>query len=82
MLKCNGLSKSFEKVLFSGFRERRKQIKKRLNIETISWDDTCEMLDINITARSEELSIDQWIGMARLHDKNPLKAFQKNICHY
>ncbi|MDA7681886.1 16S rRNA (adenine(1518)-N(6)/adenine(1519)-N(6))-dimethyltransferase RsmA [Verrucomicrobiales bacterium] len=61
------------KVLFSGFRERRKQIKKRLNIETLSWDDTCEMLDINITARSEELSIDQWIRMARLHDKNPLK---------
>ena len=61
------------KVLFSGFSERRKQIRKRMNTGMLSWDDVCEKLEIKTTARSEELSIDQWIGMARLLDDNPLK---------
>ena len=61
------------KVLLSGFSERRKQMRKRMNIGALSWDDVCDNLGIKTTARSEELSIDQWIGMARLLDDNQLK---------
>ena len=63
----------FDRLLRCGFAQRRKQLKKRLPIGNHNWSDLCEELDITITARAEELDLEDWLAMARLLDNHPLK---------
>ena len=63
----------FDRLLRCGFAQRRKQLKKRLPIGNRNWSDLCEELDITITARAEELDLEDWLAMARLLDNHPLK---------
>lgn len=63
----------FDRLLRSGFAQRRKQLKRRLPLEGKSWDDVCEELDLSPTARAEELSLDDWLRLARHVDPHPLK---------
>ncbi len=63
----------FDRLLRCGFAQRRKQLKRRLPIGEASWGDLCELLEIPQTARAEELSLEQWLAMARCLDSHPLK---------
>ena len=63
----------FDRLLRCGFAQRRKQLKKRLPIGSHSWGDICETLGISHAARAEELSLEDWLAMARIVDDHPLK---------
>ena len=63
----------FDRLLRCGFAQRRKQLKKRLPIGDRNWNDLCGELGILITARAEELDLEDWLAMARLLDSHPLK---------
>jgi 16S rRNA (adenine1518-N6/adenine1519-N6)-dimethyltransferase len=56
-----------------GFSQRRKQLKNLLTGAAGSWADLVALLGISPTARAEELSLEQWIELARQHDPHPLK---------
>ena len=60
-------------LLSCGFSQRRKQMKKRLPLGEVSWSEICEVMGIAETARAEELSLEEWLQMARLLDPHPLK---------
>ncbi len=60
-------------IVKCGFHERRKQLKKRLPLGHLNWSQLCEEMDLQETARAEELSIYEWIKLARFIDDNPLK---------
>ena len=62
-----------KRIVKCGFQQRRKQLKKRLPLGDVDWDNLCKDLNLNVTARAEELSVLEWINMARLIDQNPLK---------
>ena len=77
-LKKDGHYKPFnervlKRVLTCGFKERRKQMKKRMPLRGLKWEELCSEVDISIQSRAEELSIQQWIEVARLLDENPLR---------
>ena len=62
-----------KRIVKCGFHERRKQLKKRLPLGDTDWSELCKAMDLQETARAEELSINEWINMARFIDDNPLK---------
>ena len=62
-----------KRVLTCSFKERRKQMKKRMPLRGLKWEELCSEVDISIQSRAEELSIQQWIEVARLLDENPLR---------
>lgn len=64
----------FDRLLRCGFAQRRKQLKRRLPIGEVKWSDLCELLGVAQTARAEELSLEQWLAMARCLDSHPLKG--------
>ena len=77
-LKKDGHYKPFnervlKRVLTCGFKERRKQMKKRMPLRGLKWEELCSQVDNSIQSRAEELSIQQWIEVARLLDENPLR---------
>ena len=77
-LKKDGHYKPFnervlKRVLTCGFKERRKQMKKRMPLRGLKWEELCSEVDISIQSRAEELCIEQWIELARLLDENPLR---------
>ena len=61
------------RIVKCGFNQRRKQLKKRLPLGLCSWDELCEEMNLQETVRAEELSVEEWIKMARIVDDNPLK---------
>jgi len=61
------------RIVKCGFNQRRKQLKKRLPLGLCSWDKLCEEMKLQETVRAEELSVEEWIKMARIVDDNPLK---------
>lgn len=65
--------RTFERLVRSGFSQRRKQLKKRLPLEEFDWDTVCKRLGFTETARAEELSLDDWLALTRLVDPHPLK---------
>ena len=62
-----------KRIVKCGFHERRKQLKKRLPLGDTNWGELCKEMNLQETARAEELSINEWINMARFLDDNPLK---------
>lgn len=77
-LKKEGYYKPFndrvlKRVLTCGFKERRKQMKKRMPLRGLEWEGLCSEIGISTKSRAEELSVKQWIEVARLLDENPLK---------
>ena len=62
-----------KRIVKCGFHERRKQLKRRLPLGFTDWGQICKEMNIQETARAEELSVDEWINMARIIDDNPLK---------
>ncbi len=65
--------RTFDRLVRVGFGERRKQMGRRLPLEGRGWGDLCEELALSPTARAEELSLADWMALARAVDPHPLK---------
>jgi len=49
-----------------GFSQRRKQLGKLLREIVSDWPEAAKNIGANVTARAEELSLEQWIGLTNL----------------
>lgn len=62
----------FDELVRRGFSQRRKQVRKQMPGHAL-WEDAAERVGVPLTARAEELSLEQWIELARFYDDHPLK---------
>lgn len=62
----------FDELVRRGFGQRRKQVYKQLPVPVGDWPQLAAKLGIEQTARAEELSVEDWIALARLLDPQPL----------
>ncbi len=62
----------FDELVRRGFSQRRKQVKKQLP-DTACWEDVSAELGLPVTARAEEISLDQWIKITQMYDDHPLR---------
>ncbi len=65
--------KIFDRILRMGFNQRRKMLRKTLPANSLSWIEMAAEVGAMETARAEELSLAQWVGLARLYDTHSLK---------
>lgn len=63
----------FDELLRRGFAQRRKQMGRQLP-NTPTWESVAAEIGVSVSARAEELTLDQWIALARAYDPHPLKA--------
>lgn len=64
----------FDEIVRRGFSQRRKQVRKQMpDKKGGSWEEAAELVGAPVTARAEELSLEQWIELTRYYDDNPLK---------
>lgn len=63
----------FAKLVRQGFSQRRKQLKNVLSTVIPDWPALCAHLGVPLHVRAEELSVEQWVEMARYCDTHPLK---------
>jgi len=61
-----------DEIIRRGFSQRRKQIKKQMP-ETADWEQAADQIGVPHTARAEEISLEQWVELARIYDDHPLK---------
>jgi len=61
--------KLFEKLVRMGFSQRRKQLKNLLPPAPGSWEGLTESLGMPVTMRAEELSVLQWVNLARWYEE-------------
>ena len=65
-------AEAFAKLVRKGFSQRRKQLQKLLREEVGDWSGAAQACGFEPTARAEELSLTQWIGLtnfaARIDD--------------
>jgi len=54
----------FMKLVRRGFSQRRKQLQKLLRAHVPDWEQAAAKLGFDPKARAEELSLNQWIGLA------------------
>jgi 16S rRNA (adenine1518-N6/adenine1519-N6)-dimethyltransferase len=54
----------FDELVRRGFAQRRKQLRKNLP-DDVDWKELCEKLEFSLTARAEELSLDDWVALTR-----------------
>ncbi len=64
--------KLFDSLIRRGFSQRRKQLYKQLPDGPMPWPEIAATIGAAETTRAEELSLDQWIALARLFDSHPL----------
>lgn len=63
----------FDELIRRGFSQRRKQLGKQLPKKP-EWSEVAELLGLSPTARAEELSLVDWVHVARAYDDHPLKG--------
>jgi len=61
----------FDELLRRGFAQRRKQMARQMP-SSPPWAEVAERIGVATTARAEELSLDQWVALARAYDPHPL----------
>lgn len=64
----------FDRVLFDrlvrmGFSQRRKQLKNLLPETPNGWESLAQHLGVSLTVRAEELSLEQWVQVARWYEQ-------------
>ncbi|MDB4467962.1 16S rRNA (adenine(1518)-N(6)/adenine(1519)-N(6))-dimethyltransferase RsmA [Verrucomicrobiales bacterium] len=64
---------TFDRLVRQGFSQRRKQLKNVLSSSGLNWEAAVDTLGLNPAARAEELTLEQWIELARMADDHPLK---------
>ncbi len=62
----------FDEIIRRGFSQRRKQIKKQLP-DTADWEVAAAAINVPVTARAEEITLEQWVELTRIYDDHPLK---------
>jgi 16S rRNA (adenine1518-N6/adenine1519-N6)-dimethyltransferase len=62
----------FDEIIRRGFSQRRKQVRKQMP-STGVWEEAAELIGVPVTARAEELSLEQWVELTRFYDDHPLK---------
>ncbi len=62
----------FDELVRRGFSQRRKQMRKQMP-DTAQWEVVAESLGVPETSRAEELTLEQWVDLARAYDDHPLK---------
>jgi 16S rRNA (adenine1518-N6/adenine1519-N6)-dimethyltransferase len=62
-----------DELLRRGFAQRRKQLRKAMPKEP-AWPEVAARIGCAETARPEELSLAQWVELARCYDDHPLSA--------
>ncbi len=62
----------FDELVRRGFSQRRKQVKKQMP-ESADWEEVAKSLGLPVTARAEEISLEQWIKITQAYDDHPLK---------
>ncbi len=65
-------ARRFDELIRRGFAQRRKQMGKHMP-ENPSWEEVSKQIGVQTTARAEELSLEQWVELARLYDDHPLR---------
>lgn len=58
----------FDDLVQRGFSQRRKQLKSLLKPDAMRWSEWCASRNLPVTARAENLSVAQWVDLARLLD--------------
>ena len=62
----------FDELIRRGFAQRRKQLGKQLPAGT-PWQEIAADMNVPVTVRAEELTLDQWVVLTRACDVHPLK---------
>lgn len=62
----------FDELIRRGFAQRRKQVRKQMP-DHQSWVDAAALVGVSESARAEEISLEQWVELARFYDGHPLK---------
>lgn len=62
----------FDEIIRRGFSQRRKQIKKQMP-DTADWEQAAAQIGVGVTARAEEISLEQWVELTRIYDDHPFK---------
>jgi 16S rRNA (adenine1518-N6/adenine1519-N6)-dimethyltransferase len=61
----------FDSLVRRGFAQRRKQLRKQMP-DAPPWPEVAERIGVDPTVRAEELSLEEWVGVSRVYDRNPL----------
>lgn len=64
-------SRLMDELMRRCFAQRRKQMHKQLP-DSPPWPDVAARLGLPVTARPEELGLEDWIALTRAYDPNPL----------
>lgn len=59
-------AETFRRLVRTGFSQRRKQLRKLLRSEVPDWAAAADAGGFDLRARAEELTLAQWIGLARI----------------
>lgn len=62
-----------DRLLRMGFNQRRKMLRKMLPEHSLPWTDMAKTINALETARAEELTLHQWVQLARIYDPHALK---------
>lgn len=65
-------ARRFDELIRRGFAQRRKQMGKHMP-ENPPWEVVSEAIGAALTTRAEELSLEQWVELARRYDDHPLR---------
>lgn len=65
-------ARRFDELIRRGFAQRRKQMGKQMP-DSPPWEEAAAEIGVAITARAEELSLSQWVELARAYDPHPLR---------
>jgi 16S rRNA (adenine1518-N6/adenine1519-N6)-dimethyltransferase len=65
-------ARRFDELIRRGFAQRRKQMGRQMP-EDPPWEEAATAIGASPTARAEELSLPQWIELARIYDPHPIK---------
>lgn len=65
-------ARRFDELIRRGFAQRRKQMGRQMP-ESPPWSEVSAAIGAGLTARAEELSLEQWVELARRYDDHPLR---------
>ena len=62
-----------DRAVRQGFSQRRKQMRKLLDTGDLGWEAACKELGWESSIRAEQVSVEDWVALAKLLDPHPLK---------